>query len=133
MIKTHLTSKEYEVMKVLWNSDSPLLISDILSLTQTVSENSIHHMINSLLKKGFVEVVGNVKVVKTPSRLYRPAITVAEYAALQSNEIFKTTNSRFDFKNFLLCLAKQNKNKNNDLVTELEDFIEDYKNQNIDK
>ncbi|MDO4302255.1 MAG: BlaI/MecI/CopY family transcriptional regulator [Clostridia bacterium] len=127
MTKTHLTSKEYEIMKVLWSSDRPMLISDILSLTETVSENSIHHMINSLERKGFVKVAGSMRVVKTPGRLYAPAITVAEYAALQSSEIFKTTNQRFDVKNFLLCLTKQSKNKNNDMMNEIEEFIKNHK------
>ncbi|MDO4300520.1 MAG: BlaI/MecI/CopY family transcriptional regulator [Clostridia bacterium] len=127
--KSHLTKKEYEVMKVLWNSEKPLLISDLLLMTENVAENSLHPMVKSLLKKGYIKVVGNMKVAKTQSRFYAPALTVDEYAAIQLNEIFSAFDKKFNFSNFLAYFASHNKRKSNLIVAELENFLDEYKKQ----
>lgn len=123
----HLTNKEYEIMKILWNSEKPLLISDILLQATNIANNSLHPMIKKLIKNGFIKVVGNVKVVKTTSRLYAPAISVDEYAAMQLEEIFKTSNKKLNLGNMVSYFAK-NHQKDEKVITELEEFIKNYKN-----
>ncbi len=123
----HLTNKEYEIMKILWNSEKPLLISDILIQATNIANNSLHPMIKKLIKNGFIKVVGNVKVVKTTSRLYAPAISVDEYAAMQLEEIFKTSNKKLNLGNMVSYFAK-NHQKDEKVITELEEFIKNYKN-----
>ncbi|MCD7905814.1 MAG: BlaI/MecI/CopY family transcriptional regulator [Clostridiales bacterium] len=122
MINTHLTAKEYELMQILWGADKPLLISEINKNTKTISENSLHHILNSLMDKGFVKVVGSVKIVKGPSRLYAPAVTVTEYAVAKTKDIFKTNNKKFDLSSFVLCLMK--KDRSGSVLNELKDIIE---------
>lgn len=125
---SYLTSKEYELMKVLWDSERPLLISDILAATKNIAENSLHPMINSLMKKGYVKVVGNMKVARTQSRLYAPAFTIDEYAAQQLNSIFKTTGKSMNVSGLLTYFLKHNKKKSNEnFINELQKFIDDYK------
>lgn len=126
----HLTNKEYEIMKILWNSEKPLLISDILLQATNIANNSLHPMIKKLIKNGFIKVVGNVKVVKTTSRLYAPAISVDEYAAMQLEEIFKTSNKKLNLGNMVSYFAK-NHQKDEKVITELEEFIKNYKNDII--
>ncbi len=125
--KYHLTNKEYEIMKILWKSGKPMLISDILLETDNVAENSLHPMIKNLINNGFIKVVGSMKVSKTTSRLYAPAITVDEYAAMQLEGIMKTSNTKLDFKNVLAYFTKRNKKNNDDVITEVEEFIKEYK------
>ena len=67
----HLTKKEHEIMKILWTSEKPMLISEIHSSVKNVAGNSVHPMINNLINKGYIKVMGNVRVVKTPSSLRR--------------------------------------------------------------
>lgn len=126
--KTYITSKEAEIMKVLWNSERPLLISDISALTQNIAENSLQPMVGSLIKKGYIKVVGNMKVAKTYSRLYAPALTVDEYAAQQLSSIFKDTGKSMNISNVLTYLLKYNKKKENkNFINELKEFIDNYK------
>lgn len=125
--KYHLTNKEYEIMKILWDSGKPMLISDILLKADKIADNSLHPMIKNLINNGFIKVVGNMKVVKTTSRLYAPAITIDEYAAMQLEGIMKTSNKKLDFKNVLAYFAKRNKKSNNDVIAEVEEFIKEYK------
>lgn len=125
---SHLTKKEHEIMKVLWSSDKPLLISEVLSNVKNVAGNSVHPMINSLLGKGYIKVVGNVQVVKTPSRLYAPAVSVDEYAAIQFAEVFKSNGRNFVFTDFLNYLIKHNKSRADEIINELSDFLSLYRN-----
>ena len=128
---SHLTAREYEIMKILWNSEKPMIISDILALTQTVAKNSLHPMINNLMKRKYIKVVGNIKVAKTYCRMYAPAITVDEYAAQQLNDLFSDTNKSFDVASFLSYLTKRGRKKTDDVfINEMEKFIESYKNEN---
>lgn len=128
MKKFNLTKKEYQIMKVLWNSDKPLLVSDILSMTDNIAENSVHPMINSLIKKGYIKVVGSMKVSKTNSRLYIANITVDEYAAIELNEIFDSTGKSPDISNLLMYFSKHRKKKQNEnFINQLQEFIDNYK------
>lgn len=125
--KYSLTNKEYEIMKILWDSGRPMLISDILSKADNIADNSLHPMIKKLINDGYIKVVGNIRVVKTTSRLYAPAIDVDEYAAMQLEGIMKITNRKLDFKNVLAYFAKRNKKNNKDIIAEVEEFIKEYK------
>ncbi len=125
----HLTKKEHEIMKILWTSEKPMLISEIHSSVKNVAGNSVHPMINNLINKGYIKVMGNVRVVKTPSRLYAPAVTVDEYMAIQFAEVFKENNKPISFKGFLNYFFKHNKSKKDEMLSELENIISDARNE----
>lgn len=128
MEKIHLTERDYEVMQILWKNQRPMLASDIMALTKSTSKNSVHNILNKLMEKGLIKVAGNVTIVKAYSRLYAPTVSAIEYAAMQSDEIFKSSSDEFALKNFLLCLAKKNKGKNDEILSEVKDFISEYEN-----
>lgn len=127
--KVHLTAKEYEIMKVLWNSDRPLLISELLKMTKNIADNSLHPLISKLIDRGFIKVVGNMRVSKTLSRLYAPGISVDEYAAMQLKEVFSISGKKFNLSGVLSYFTNNNKKKD-EVINELETFIEQYKNEN---
>lgn len=128
----HLTNKEYEIMKILWDSERPMLISDILLKADNIADNSLHPMIKKLIKTGYIKVVGNVKVVKTTSRLYAPAVTVDDYAAMQLEEIFRTSGKKLNLANVISCFIKRHK-KDEKIMLDLEEFIRNYKEENINE
>ncbi|MGN1319207.1 MAG: BlaI/MecI/CopY family transcriptional regulator [Lachnospirales bacterium] len=128
--RTNLTPREYEVMRILWDNNKPMLISDIVPLTKTISEKSIHSIINNLLLVGYVKVTGRVMVVKKPSRLYAPAVTLDEYAVIQSKEIYKSANSKLNLKSFLQCLVNKDKKNKDEIIKEIEEFLYEIKTEN---
>lgn len=126
----HLTPKEYEIMKILWCHNKPMLISEISAEVKNVAENSLHPMINSLIGKNYVKVVGNMKVSKTYSRLYSVAVTVNEYTAQQLVNIFNDTGKTFSAAAFLSYITKHSKNNDNDeLINDLENYLEKAKSK----
>ncbi len=76
-----LTKSELEIMNVLWRADRPLSRGDILSLSGDKSwkENSIHVLLNGLLKKGAIREAGFARSGKVWGRLYAPAVGIEEY------------------------------------------------------
>lgn len=129
MAKINLTDKEYEVMEILWQNNAPMLASDVMNYVVKTSEASVHHILNKLMDRGLVKVAGNIKVVKAQSRLYAPAVSPAEYIAMQSLEIFKTTTRKIDVKDYLMFLTKKAKNKNTEIVKEIKEFIDEYESE----
>ena len=76
-----LTKSELEIMNVLWNAERPLTRSDILSLSEGKSwkDNSIHILLNGLLKKEAIREDGFARSGKVWGRLYAPNVSIDEY------------------------------------------------------
>ncbi len=76
-----LTENELEVMTVLWSNDVDLSRNEIIDLSPQRSwkDNSIHTILNSLMKKQFVKVVGMRQSGKIYGRTYSANKTKEEY------------------------------------------------------
>ena len=76
-----LTKSELEIMNVLWKADRPLTRSDILNLSEEKSwkDNSIHILLNGLLKKEAIREDGFARSGKVWGRLYASNIDIDDY------------------------------------------------------
>lgn len=86
-IPVELTRSELEIMDVLWESETPLSRSDLITHSEGKSwkNSSVHILLNGLLQKGAIQEAGLVKRTKTYGRLFTPTMTREEYYA---NTIF---------------------------------------------
>lgn len=77
----YVTKCELEIMNVLWCAGAPLSRSGILEQSKDKSwkDNSIHILLNGMLKKGLIKETGFIRSGKVWARLYSPALTVEEY------------------------------------------------------
>lgn len=130
MDKIILTEKEYEIMTILWKNKKPLLASYIGKSSNNISSNSVHHLLNNLMRKGLVKVAGSIRVVKSQSRLYAPAMSIVEYFTIQSIQMFKETSNKFDLKSYLYCLTNANPDNSSEMLKEIKDFIIEFENKN---
>lgn len=99
----NLTKNEIEVMDVFWEAGRPISRSDLLNLSVDKSwkSNSVHILLNSLLKKGALREAGFVRSGKTYGRTFEPVLTCEEYHA---STIFTTTKTVPDIAAFLTAL-----------------------------
>ena len=76
-----LTKSELEIMNVLWKAERPLSRADILNLSEdkTWKDNSIHILLNGMLKKGAICEDGFARSGKVWGRLYAPMVGIGEY------------------------------------------------------
>jgi len=112
-----LTKSELEIMNVLWRADRPLSRSDILALSTEKSwkDNSIHILLNGMLKKEAIVEAGFARSGKVWGRLYAPNVSIDEYY----NENLFSQTSQKEFP--LLFSAMVNRE---DITTEMIDELE---------
>ena len=114
----HLTSKEY---------DKPLTAAEIIDLSKekTWSFNSLYPLLNKLLKKQFIKVVGNIRTVKAPSRIFTANISLLEYSNMQFQSIFTDSDKKMNIGNMLSYFCNHSKNSDA-LIKEIEEWIEEH-------
>ncbi|MCI6857664.1 MAG: BlaI/MecI/CopY family transcriptional regulator [Eubacterium sp.] len=80
-----ITTSEKEILEVLWDQQDPLTSSEIVDVSEnrTWKASSVHLLLNSLLKKGFVQVAGFKKTTKNYARTFEPSMTREEYSIRQ--------------------------------------------------
>ena len=78
-----LTKCELEIMNVLWRENRPLSRGDILALStdKTWKDNSIHILLNGLLRKNAIHEDGFARSGKVWGRLYAASIPMDAYYA----------------------------------------------------
>lgn len=78
-----LTKSEMQIMDVLWEANTPMSRSDLLSQSKDKSwkDSSVHILLNGLLEKGAIREAGFVKRSKTYGRTFAPTLTREEYFA----------------------------------------------------
>ena len=78
----HLTSKELEIMALLWDSDVPMTATEIVNASENRSwkQSSIFIILKTLLAKKAVVFSHNKHTVTNVARAYKPGFTAEEYA-----------------------------------------------------
>lgn len=94
-----LSESERQVMEVFWKNETPLTASDIIaqSNNKSWSDSYVFLMINSLRKKGAIELSGFVERGKSVSRTFKVKMSKEEYfaqwatakSAYYDNDIFE--------------------------------------------
>lgn len=83
MSRQVLSDNELAVLRALWNADAPLSRPEILERISgnNWNPNSIHLVLNNLLKKGFISIEGMARCGQSYGRTYTATKTQGEYAA----------------------------------------------------
>lgn len=88
MNSTALTSNEFSILQMLWEEGRPLSRPEILERMPDIdwNPNSIHLILNNMIKKGVLKVDGIARCGRGYGRTYAPAMSQMEYAAMQAVE-----------------------------------------------
>lgn len=82
-----MSKKEKELMEIFWDSDDALARSEILERAErrqcSWKPNSIHILLNSLIKKGAVKVSGFYLSSRKLGRTFEAAVSREDYALMQ--------------------------------------------------
>ena len=73
------TKKENEIMDILWKHDVAMSANDIKLASKNLSINTIQQTLQKLLEIKYIKVAGIGQNKKAITRLYRPAISDAQY------------------------------------------------------
>lgn len=118
-------------MNALWNSDGPLLVSEIYEKVETISARSLSLILKRLMNKGYIKTMGYVIVCKEQSILYAPAITVDDYTSIQIRNIYKISKPSFNiFKLLSNFYKKRHKKDFDEIILGFEEYIDKYNSKN---
>ncbi len=78
-MKKKFTKKQLEIMKILWNSEKPLIASDIVKHSQTLNINTVQACLRTLTANNAVEVADIVYSGTVLTRSYSPLVSKEEY------------------------------------------------------
>lgn len=79
MIKNRLSKKQLEVMKLFWESPTPLIASEIVKSSKDLQINTVQACLRSLIKKEYIEIDDIIYSGTVLTRSYRPLITKEKY------------------------------------------------------
>lgn len=88
MNKLSLSETELNILQILWEEGAALSRPEILARMpeKQWNPNSIHQVLNSMMKKEVLRVEGMVQCGRIYGRTYTPSITREEYIACESQK-----------------------------------------------
>ena len=86
MSATSLSSNEFCILQLLWTEGRALTRPEILEALpdKDWNPNSIHLILNNMIKKGVLQVNGVARCGRGYGRTYAPTMSQTEYAAAQA-------------------------------------------------
>ncbi len=116
------TNSEKQILEVLWDEQTALTSSEIVNVSddRTWKSSSVHLLLNSLLKKGLVQVAGFKKTTKNYARTFEPTMTREEYSIKQIRQDQRNTNRTLS-RLFTALLEEEN---NPELLDELSRMVD---------
>jgi len=115
---------ELEVMKIIWNNDSPISTSKIKEICHEEKRNSwsistLQTLLNRLIERGFLETEKRGK-----ERIYFPKIVEEEYLEFETKAFLKKIHGN-SFSSLINTLYKSNEIDKSDI----EDLYEWFKKE----
>lgn len=124
-----LTSREVDIMNILWTSGKPLIASEIADCRPDLTINAVQAVLRKLLKYQLVEVADIVYSGTVLSRSYRPTITSEEFAVHEMTSdylAFEKTLSKPLLVSALLD-TEEDPVKARETIDELQKMLDEYK------
>lgn len=114
----NVSDNEEQILETMWREDRPLLRSDIIELTvdKTWKESSIHILLNQLLDKELIEVMGFEKASRNYGRTYAPTLSKDEFDMHKLKTTFAKINpTQSTTVSYLSYLIEEDKVTSDDL------------------
>lgn len=120
-----LTKREMDVMTILWESNTPLVASEITKMDDSLNINTVQAVIRKLLDKKYIEVADIVYSGTVLTRSYRPTLSKKEMTVQRFIGQFQE-NDKVSIPNLVTTLLKHEKNEQK-VIEELEAMLEERK------
>ncbi len=104
-----LSETELDIMQLLWKEKNGLSRPEILSRLEGKdwNPNSIHQVLNSMMKKGVLQVEGMTRCGKVYGRTYSPTLTQQEFLVRRAQELTPGFSSKERLLGIVAALTEQ--------------------------
>lgn len=122
-----ISSKEADIMKILWEAEKPLAVSEIHKRNVSGTSNiyAVQMTIKRLLEKGMIQVDSVVKLGNVYGRVYTPTMSAESYGIRMFNHFFEHYTNR-SVDRVIFTMLNENENRNA-IVDDLEKALMKYK------
>lgn len=123
-----LTDIELKVMKVLWENEEHLTITEIAQhlVEENISSGSVAQAMKNLLAKNMVEVCESVPVANVYARTFAPAVESSVFMALEYQRMKKLIfgSKRFGLGAFVANLINNDEKLDEQDIAELQEIVD---------
>ena len=123
-----ISEKELNVLKAFWQSTGPMQVRDLVILCnrpKKCSDGYIHTLVNILLEKKLVRIVGYEKDGNTKSRLLEATISMEQYAAWSLKESLMVS-PRYKLSNIIELLLNDKEVESGEIINDIERLVWEY-------
>ncbi|WP_313130883.1 BlaI/MecI/CopY family transcriptional regulator [Anaerocolumna sp.] len=121
-----LTQKEMDVMEILWQSNKPLVASEITKINESLNINTVQAVIRKLLDKKIIKVSDIVYSGTVLTRSYLPVLSKNELMTQQLLSQFQKDGDKVTIPNLVTTLLKHEKNEK-EVIEQLEILLKERK------
>ena len=129
--KGNYTSRDIDILNILWDSDIALTASGIVDARPELhlTINTVQAVLGKLLRDNLIQIDNIVYSGTVLSRSYRPAITPADFVALQVTTEFQKLHKSVSKTALVAALLETESDSKRKLeeISQLEQMLEDYK------
>jgi predicted transcriptional regulator len=122
--KFSLTEREKDIMKILWESNKPLIASDITKKNESLNTNTVQAVIRKLLDKGCIEVAEIVYSGTVLTRSYAPIISKRELLVQNFVNQLHKEKEEVPIPGLVATLLKHEKNES-EVLEQLENLLKE--------
>lgn len=124
-----LNNTDIDIMRTLWKSNEPLLVSEIVKVDESLSIPTVQRRLKQLLKKGYIEVADVVQSGKVLARRYRAKKTSDDFLKEEFSDLLPTIGNKTAFSTGIISALINDAEDDESVIIELENFIEEQKNK----
>lgn len=115
-----LTNRERDILDILWESGKSMVASEITSMRDDLSINTVQAVLKKLLQKKLIAVDEIVYSGTVLSRSYKPTMTPDQFEIQKFENAFsKVSGKPFSPSSFVATLLKEEKDTS-DLLSEID-------------
>ena len=126
-----LTERELEIMRILWEADKSLMVSEIVQRDKNGTIYSVQRIIQNLIKKEMVAVEGMAYNKKALGRTFKPLVSAETIEMSNIQDMFSKMVSRNIAASHLIAslLPTDNNEQTLEELNRLEEIIRERKQQ----
>ncbi len=126
-MKKHLSSREFDIMCILWNSDKALTASEVLEQDSSFKTVTVQTCMKKLLENGYVKVSEIIQVGKSFARTYLPVISAEEYLSSRFASQVSGAQRKISFSKGMIAALLNGEDTDETVIDELEEFLKEQK------
>lgn len=128
---TNLTTKERQILDILWDSARPMTATEISDMCQSLNKNTVKCVVRNLLTNNYIKVADIVYSGTVLCRRYQPVLSRVNFITTQLKDTFlnyKDLISKADVFASLISEEEDPAVALNDIM-EMEKMLKEYKDK----